>query len=106
MISFISSILIIKAVMPDWKTFFWIFASAAAAFNLNGIKTLLANGFSTFFIKGKPVLSNRPKSLAKNPPDYLILDNWYFENVILADEPFAKALQTFVTFLIILIFKW
>ena len=42
----------------------------ATAVNLNGIKTLLANGLSTFTIKGNTVFSNRPKSLPKNPPDY------------------------------------
>ena len=30
-------------------------------------------------------------------PDFIILDNWVFENFILADEPFAKALQIFET---------
>ena len=36
--------------------------------NPNGIKTLVASGLSTFFIKGNPVFSNGPKSLPKNPP--------------------------------------
>ena len=30
---------------------------------------LLANGLSTFFIKGNPVYSNGSKCLPKNPPD-------------------------------------
>ena len=30
-------------------------------------------------------------------PDCIILDNFVFENLILADELFAKALQTFET---------
>ena len=38
------------------------------AINPDGIKTLLANGSSTFFIKGNPVFSNGPKS---PPPDFL-----------------------------------
>ena len=46
-------------------------ANVAAAIS-NGIKTLLANGLSTFHIKGSPVFSNGPKSLPKNPPDYPI----------------------------------
>ena len=25
-----------------------------------------------------------------NPPGFIILDNWVFENFVLADEPFAK----------------
>ena len=41
----------------------------AAAVNSHGIKTLLANGLSTFPIKGNPVFSNSPKIL---PKSYLI----------------------------------
>ena len=33
----------------------------------------------------------------RNPPNCKILENWAFENVILADEPFIKALQIFET---------
>ena len=36
-------------------------------------------------------MSRRP------PPDCTILDNYVFENFILADEPFAKALRIFET---------
>ena len=65
--------------------FLWKAASAAdaAAVNRNGIKTLLANGLSAFFIKGNPVFRNGPKSLPKNPPDCPILFNWVFDNFIL-----------------------
>ena len=35
-----------------------------------------------------------------SPPDWTILDNWVFENFILADEPLAKALRNFETFCI------
>ena len=52
---------------------------------------------STFRIKGNLVFSNAPKSLPRNPPDGSILCNWVFDNFILADEPFAKALQSFET---------
>ena len=31
------------------------------------------------------------------PPDSIILDNWVFENFLLADKPFAKVLQIFET---------
>ena len=67
--------------------FLWIAASAAyaAAVNPNGIKTLFANGLSTFPIKGNPVFSIGSKSLPKNPPDWPILCNWVFNNFILAD---------------------
>ena len=50
-------------------------AADAVAVNPKGIKTLLANGLITFFISGNPGLSNGPRSLARNPPDYIILDN-------------------------------
>ena len=56
------------------KTFLCIPASAAdaAAIDLNGFKTLLANGLITFFIKGNHVFSNR-RSLPRNPPNCTIL---------------------------------
>ena len=44
-------------------------AADADAVNLNGIKSLLADDLSTFFIKGKTVSSNGSKSLSKNPTD-------------------------------------
>ena len=44
-------------------------------FNPNGTKTLLANGLITLFINGSTVLSNGAKSLPRNPPDCIILDN-------------------------------
>ena len=62
MISSISSLKINKVVNPDPNLFSWIAPSAAdaAAANLNGIKTRLANGLSTFPIKGNPVFNNGP----------------------------------------------
>ena len=61
------------------------------------ILMVLANGFNTFFIKGNPVFRNGPKSLPKNPPYCPILCNCIFQNFILANEPFGKALQIFET---------
>ena len=56
MISSISSFEIINAVIPNPKMFFWKAVSVPdAAVNPNGIKSLLANGFSSFFIKREPV---------------------------------------------------
>ena len=52
-----------------------IAASPTDAVNHNGIKTLLANGLSTFSIIGNPVISNGPKSPLKNPPECPILCN-------------------------------
>ena len=88
----------INVVVPYPKTFFWIApsvaaAAAAAAVNHKGTKTSLANGLSTFPIKGKPVFSYCPRSLPRNPLNCIILDNWVFKNFILADYLFAKASQ-------------
>ena len=79
--------------------FLWIATSVAkaAAVNPNNFKSLLANGLSTIFIKGKPVFSYGPKSLPKIPPHCLILCNWVFDNFILAEELIAKALQSLET---------
>ena len=77
------------------KFFIWIvaFVADAAAVNPNGIKTLLVNGLSTNgFIKGKLVFINGLKSLPKNPPDCPILCKWVFDNFVLAEELFSKAL--------------
>ena len=73
------------------------YVTDAAAVNTNGTKKLLANGLSKFTIKCKTVFSNCPRSLLRNPPNYIILDNWVFENLILSYEPFPKALQIFET---------
>ena len=85
--------------MADPNIFFWIAASVAeaSAINPKGTKTLLANGLNTFPITGKPVFSNSRRSLPKSPPKCIILDNWVFENFILADEPFTKALRIIET---------
>ena len=57
------------------KTFSYASVADAATVNPNGIKTLLANGLSTFSIKDNPVFSNGPKNLPKNPNDYPNLCN-------------------------------
>ena len=62
-----------NVVIHDSKTLFWIAASVAdaASVNPNDIKTFLANGSNTFFIKGKPFFSNgsSKKCLLRNPPN-------------------------------------
>ena len=75
MILFIPSLEIINVVWPD--IFLRIAASVAdaASGNPNGIKTLLANSLSTFFIKDNPVFSNDVKNLPKKPPNCTILCN-------------------------------
>ena len=64
-------------------------------------KTLLSIGLITYPIKGNPVFSNRPKNLSRNLPDCSILCKWVFNNFLLADELFAKALRSFETCVII-----
>ena len=90
---------IISVVMSDPNIFFCIAASLADAIivNLNDIKTLLANGFSTVFIKGKPVVGNGPKILSKTRLNCTISDNWVFDNFTLADELFSKTLRSLET---------
>ena len=60
--------------------------------NPDGTKTLVANGL---------VFSNCTKSLPKNLPDFPISCNWVFDNFVLADEPFVKALQSPETYVLV-----
>ena len=96
-ISSIYSFEIINAVAPDPKSFFWIAvgvtaAAAAAAVNTNGIKTLLANGVSTFFVNGKPAVINDLRKF-RNPPSWLVIFLAVpFNEVSL----FSKDLTTFI----------
>ena len=69
------------------------YAAYAAAVNPNGFKMLLAYGLITFFIKGNPVFSNGPRSLPRNPPDCIFLDNWVFDSLISVDDLLAKSLR-------------
>ena len=62
---------------------------------------VLANGLSTFPIKGNPFFNNGSKSLPKNSPDCPILCNWVFNNFILAEELFSKALRSFETYVLV-----
>ena len=101
-ISFISSFENINVATPDLDIFLWIATSVVdAAVNPTGSKTLWANDLTTFFIKGNSSFSNGPKSLPKNTPDCTIVCNWVFDNFILADELFGKALQSLETCVLI-----
>ena len=79
---------IINVVVHEPKIFLCIPASApdAAAVNPYGIKTLLADGLITYFTNGNPVFNNGPRSLPRNPPDCIILDNWVFDNLTSVDK--------------------
>ena len=50
------------------------------------LKKLLANGWIAFYIIGNPVFRNGPKGLPRNSLDYIILDNWVFDNLISVDK--------------------
>ena len=101
-ISFISSFENINVATPDLEIFLWIVTSVVdAAVNPNGSKTLWANDLTTFFSKGNSAFSYGPKSLPKNTSDCTILCNWVFDNFILADELFGKALQSLETCVLI-----
>ena len=76
-----------------------LFADAAAV-NPNVIKTFLANGLSVFLVKGKPVFSTGRRGLPKNPHYCTILYIWFFDNFLLGDALFAKALPCLETFFI------
>ena len=55
---------------PDTKILFEIAASVAdadAAVNSNGIKTLLANGVSRYFINVKPAVINGLRKMINSP---------------------------------------
>ena len=81
------------------ENFLWITVSAAdaVAVNPSGIKILLANGLSLFFINGKTVFNNGPRSPPRIPPDCIILDSWHFDSLILADKLLANAIGSFET---------
>ena len=89
----ISSFDIISGVVPKPKIFLCI--PAFAAVTPNGINTLLAK--ATFFINDNPVFNNGQRSLPRNPPYCIILDNWVFDSIISVDELFAKALRRLAT---------
>ena len=94
---------IINVAVPDPDVFLWIaaFVADAAAVNPSGIKRFLGNGLSTFLIKENPVFSNGPKILFKNPSDCPILCHSVFDNPILANEPFTKALRPLKTYVLV-----
>ena len=99
MISFISSFKIMNVAMPYSNNFFWIaaYVAYAAAVDLNGIKTLLANSLSTFSIKGKPALVMFVKVHLKIHVIVLLYAIEFYMHLTLADETFAKALRSLKT---------
>ena len=74
------------------------FAADAAAVHPSGIKTLSANGLTTFFINGNPSFNNGPSNLLKNSPDWIILTICVLKSFKAADVLLLKAFLSF-TFL-------
>ena len=54
-----------------------------------------------FFINGNHVFNNGPRSLPRNTPDCIMLDNKIFNSIISVDELFPKALQRLATCLLV-----
>ena len=99
-VSFISLVKIIIAVIPNPNIFYeklHLLPMLLLLVILNWIKRLLANDLRAFPIKDNLVFINGSKSLPRNPPNFPILYNCVFDNFILADEPFAKAIRSFET---------
>ena len=73
---------------PILRLFLCFPASAADGnpANPHGVKILLANGLSTFLIKGKPLLNNDPRNLPRNPPHCTILEASSLDSFLLADK--------------------
>ena len=103
MVSFISLLEIISAILPDPNIFYeephLLFQQLLLI--LTVLKRFKLNGLSTFSIKGNPVFNNGPKSLPKNTSDCSVLCNCVFDNFMSADEPFPKALQSFETYVLV-----
>ena len=94
MISSISALILVVLLLLN-QDLLWIPASVTgvATVNPNGIKTLLVNGVSIFFINSKSTLINDWRNLIRNPLDCIMLDSRVFDNFMLVDELFAKALH-------------
>ena len=76
------------AVYSEPKNFLCIPASAAGAVavNPNEIKTLLVNGLTPSLINGILLFNNGSRSLPRNSPDWIVLDNWVFDSLLSVDK--------------------
>ena len=106
-ISFISLFLKVIPERVTDETYFLIFLQIILSpisiriLQFNYLVSVLFNSFTYEFATEFIVLNGGNKITIKpgiiNPPNCTILNNWVFESSILADEPFAKALQIFET---------
>ena len=54
-----------------------------------------------FFIRDRAVFNNNPESIPRSYPDCALSCIWVFDNFILAEELFAKALRSFETYVLV-----
>ena len=101
-ISFISSFEIISVVIPDPYIWFLIAASVAdvAAINCNGMKILLVNVVSTFFVNGNPDLTNGPRNFRNSPFWLIIFFCSFFKNIPLFSKELMKFILSVISFFI------
>ena len=71
-------------------------AANATAVKPSGIKIHSTNNLCTYFINGKPNFVNI-QNLPRNPLDCSVLESSVFDNFVVANKLFAKALQSFRT---------
>ena len=107
--SSIASFDIISVVVPEpmflrsWnlepKNFVIISSSVAyvALVNPNGIRILLGTVLVTFFINSNGVFN----IFDGNAPDCILLDNWVFDSLLIAEKLFPRALEKFKTYLLV-----
>ena len=69
----------------------------SASVNPNRIKTLLPSSLITFFPNGKPTFIKGLRTLPKNPPYCIILENCACNNFVLEGNFFAKSWESLVT---------
>ena len=98
-ISFISSFEINNAAVPDPKILFWISVPVAynAAVNSNGIKTLLTNAASAFFINGKLFVTNGFKKLIDSSSSLVTVLVFPFNKIPLFSKDWSTFIMSFIS---------
>ena len=81
-------------VIPEQLPVIYSFLNLSICLSRKYIPKFLAISVLAIFDKTFPKISMSQIT----PPDCTNLDNWVFKNFILADQPFAKALSVFETY--------
>ena len=80
------------------QVFGYFYGNSKIAYLMNYIAAFSLTLLSTFFTSDKNKFFGKfITDSCKDPPNCTILDSWFFENYILTDKLFAKALQIFET---------